>query len=197
MTYHERNKQKNPNYLIEKRAKHKAWRETNRETYLNLKKQWRETDPHKLTRTSWNAIKARCQSKGCPEYLRYGAIGINICPEWENFDNFLRDMGPRSSLKYSIDRIDNSLGYYKENCRWATDVEQANNTSRNKFITFNNKTQTMAQWEKELGLKRKTLYDRFQRGWSIEKALTTPLNQSYTKEGRSNKNQIVELGAGI
>lgn len=52
---------------------------------------------------------------------------ITIDSRWKLFKNFLQDMGPRKNKNLTIDRSDNSKGYYKENCRWATMAEQSRN----------------------------------------------------------------------
>lgn len=77
---------------------------------------------------AWNAMLARCLCSTHKSYKDYGARGISVCPTWRsNFLKFLADVGVAPSPDLSLDRIDNSLGYYKENCRWATVKEQANN----------------------------------------------------------------------
>lgn len=81
---------------------------------------------------AWNCIKDRCLNANDPSFDRYGGRGITICQEWVNdFAKFVEDVGERPDSSYSIDRIDNSLGYFKENIRWATRAEQSRN--RRKF----------------------------------------------------------------
>lgn len=77
----------------------------------------------------WCGIIQRCTNPNAPEYFRYGARGITICERWrESFENFLMDMGPRTSSRHTIERSDNDKGYSKDNCRWATQSEQNRNT---------------------------------------------------------------------
>ena len=84
------------------------------------------------TYSSWQHMKDRCLNPNNKYYKNYGGRGITICDRWINsFENFLEDMGDRE--KYlSLDRVDNSKGYSKENCKLSTRKEQANNTRRNK-----------------------------------------------------------------
>lgn len=121
----------------------------------------------------WVNMKARCDKKDNTQYDNYGGRGIRYCKEWCFFENFYADMGPKPSSKHSIDRIDVNKDYSIDNCRWATDTEQANNRRNNKIITFNNKTQTLKQWSDETKIPRTTISNRLNRGWSIEKALTS------------------------
>lgn len=85
--------------------------------------------------SSWYHIIQRCTNTKDTNYKNYGAKGITICEEWRNsFETFLSDMGPRPTVDHSIDRINNKLGYYKENCRWADKFTQRNNTSRTRKV---------------------------------------------------------------
>lgn len=77
----------------------------------------------------WNGIKQRCRNPRCAAYRYYGARGIAMCERWNDFEAFVEDMGPRPSLKHSVDRINPNGNYEPRNCRWATPKEQAANLS--------------------------------------------------------------------
>ena len=75
----------------------------------------------------------RCYYKKTKSYALYGKYGITVCDSWkENFINFFNDMGICPINKHSLDRIDNTKGYYKENCRWVTNSEQCMNRGNKK-----------------------------------------------------------------
>ena len=74
----------------------------------------------------WNSMKDRCLNSKHYAFKDYGGRGITVSEEWLNIDNFLKDMGERPK-GLSLDRINNDMGYSKENCRWATWKEQSSN----------------------------------------------------------------------
>jgi hypothetical protein len=124
-------------------------------------------------------MKARCLNPAIPNYHLYGGRGIKVCDRWrDSFENFFADMGKAPYRSLSIDRIDNNGGYKLGNCKWSTNEEQANNKRTNHVLTFNGRSQTLAQWADELRIKRVTLQARITRyGWSVERALTTPVRR--------------------
>lgn len=78
----------------------------------------------------WRGIRARCNNPKCSAYPRYGARGITVAPEWDcsaGFARFTEHIGPRPSLRHSVDRIDNTEGYVPGNVRWALPQDQARN----------------------------------------------------------------------
>lgn len=147
----------------------------------NTKHGYRTRDETTKEYMVWKAMKGRCANPKSKDYPNYGGRSIRVCDRWRNsFINFLEDMG-ECPLGYSLDRVNNNKGYSENNCRWATREEQANNKRNNHWITFGDKTQTMIQWAKELGIKYRTLRNRINTlKWSVEKSLTKPV----TKNGR-------------
>jgi hypothetical protein len=137
---------------------------------------------HGLTHTpeyiAWQSMKERCLNPLTRNYRNYGGRGITVCERWvQSFQNFLEDMGQRPSPQHSLDRYpDNNGGSYeKANCRWATVAQQKRNTRRNRLLTFNGKTQCVTDWAAELRFPDSVLFKRIRRGWSVERALTTPV----------------------
>lgn len=123
----------------------------------------------------WLGIKSRCNNKNTCGYFKYGERGIKICERWnDSFENFFEDMGERPK-GLSIERIDNNGDYCKENCRWATSKEQANNRRNNHFIEFNGEKKTVSEWSLKLGGNINLVSSRIMNGWDPIKAISTPV----------------------
>ena len=123
----------------------------------------------------WAGMKSRCYNINDNRYFLYGARGITVCEEWFEFSIFLKDMGLAPTVKHSIDRINNDLGYYKENCRWATAIEQANNTRRNKRFVFRGRDHTISELLPYSVVPYATLIQRLGKlGWTAEEAVSRP-----------------------
>lgn len=120
-------------------------------------------------------MKQRCNNPKNTHYSRYGGRGITYEPAWENFENFLKDMGEKPDPKMELERIDNDRDYCKQNCRWATRKEQTRNRGgkrATRLYTFNGKTMCIADWAKEIGITPQSLQKRLNKGWPLELALS-------------------------
>lgn len=125
----------------------------------------------------WLGIKQRCFNEGSTSWNRYGKRGITMSSAWiESFEQFYSDMGPRPSVRHSIERIDNDGNYEASNCRWATSREQSLNSRRNVRWTHQGETLTISEWAERVGIDQGTLWMRVRSyRWSVAKALTTPV----------------------
>lgn len=121
---------------------------------------------------SWVSMRQRCFNPVNEDFHYYGGRGIKVCDRWANFKNFYEDMSPRPP-NTSLDRIDSNGDYTPDNCRWATSVEQNNNSSNCRLITFNGETLTLTGWASRLGICLASLSRRL-KTWTLERALTTP-----------------------
>lgn len=129
---------------------------------------------HSPTYRIWHGMVQRCHHSGASGYDSYGGRGVAVCDRWrDNFPAFLADMGERPA-GMSVDRIDGSKGYAPGNCRWATPTQQSRNTSSNRLVSFNGETLPLVVWSERQGIGEQTLTARLNRGWTTERALTTP-----------------------
>ena len=90
----------------------------------------RELHNHGLSRHSlygtWEGMNQRCNNPNNSNYKHYGKRGIKICERWQDFSNFLSDMGEKPE-GHTLDRIDIDGDYTPENCKWSSYREQALN----------------------------------------------------------------------
>lgn len=131
---------------------------------------------------TWKHMINRCYNKEHPAYGNYGKRNISVCDSWLNsIDTFIEDMGQKPSKLHSLDRIDNNGNYCKENCRWATDVEQNNNRRNVVYIEYQNSKHTIIEWSKITGLNPGTIASRYYKGWSAEEIFQPLLRKKDTK----------------
>ena len=130
---------------------------------------------------SWHCMKQRCLNPNSSAYKHYGGRGIKVCKAWMEFilfRNWALSHGFKEGL--TIERIDNNGNYESSNCTWIPQSKQSHNTRRNRFITYKGKTKILKDWAREIGMHQQVLSKRLDNGWSIEKALTTPIQEKYS-----------------
>ena len=135
----------------------------------------------------WVGMLDRCYNEEATSYIWYGARGIKVCPEWHDFETFFDFWGEPPFPGASIGRIDNDAGYSPDNCRWEDQGQQNNNSVRSKWITWKGKTQTLRDWAREYNVGARRLSERLRRGWSLERALTTPCPKGFEQEAKERK----------
>jgi hypothetical protein len=113
---------------------------------------------------SFTNMLSRCYNPNTTNYGRWGGRGIKVCDRWlehrKGFDNFLVDMGYKPTVKHQLDRIDNNKDYSPKNCRWATQKEQMNNTSKSLKIEYGGNIWDIPSLALAFGIKEATLRNR-------------------------------------
>lgn len=110
---------------------------------------------------AWLAMKSRCYYEDNIGYKNYGGRGIKVCDSWLNsFENFIKDMGDKPSLEYSLDRINVNGDYSKENCRWATKLEQSNNKRNNHNVVYKSKKISLSELSRQCNINKSSIRHR-------------------------------------
>lgn len=128
----------------------------------------------------WAGMKARCLNKRHANYGHYGARGISVCDEWASDFAVFRDWAFTNGYgdTLTIDRKDNDLGYFPENCRWVTRAQQNQNRRNNRPVTYRGEPVLIPDLARRHGLPEHVVKDRIRRsGWSVEKAISTPVRE--------------------
>jgi hypothetical protein len=128
----------------------------------------------------------RCYYEAGETYKNYGARGIKVCDRWlepdgRGFANFLADMGPRPELTSTVERKDPDKDYSPDNCCWLPKRLQGRNQRRSHMVTIGDRTQCVAAWAEEYGIKASTVFDRIYFGWEPEEAITLPVGAKRKK----------------
>lgn len=136
----------------------------------------------------WTGMKGRCYNKKNSRYPLYGARGIRVDDMWlgsyDNFVEWARSSGYREGL--TLDRIDNDGNYTPDNCRWVTWDEQKRNRRFCHKGVFNGEVyETLQEIADRIGIAQNTLTKRLARGWTLERALSTPLDVRFSSRHRS------------
>lgn len=132
----------------------------------------------------WSNMLNRTTGNSHAQAEKYNRLGV--CDSWLKFENFYSDMGDIPFEGASLDRKDNSLGYSKDNCQWATREAQQNNRTNTVFLTVSGIKKPLTHWARESGISESTLRSRLNLGIPVEKAV----KKDYTKAVRSPESYL-------
>lgn len=98
------------------------------------------------------------------KYVKDGILLLILKPTWDyHLLSFIPSKG-----------VDNDKGYNPKNCIWIHQKYQPRNQSTNRKVTYRGKTQCLAAWAEEFGMRSGMLGARLKRGWELGEALNTP-----------------------
>lgn len=127
----------------------------------------------------WKGMRERCEYSNHASAKFYQNRGIEVCEEWDNDFLKFKEWALANGYDYtktrkeqSLDRIDNNKGYSPDNCRWVSMKTNNQNTRRNVFLTYDNKTLCISDWSRELGISIETIRSRIKKGYPVEVILS-------------------------
>ena len=133
----------------------------------------------------WTGMNKRCNNPNCKDYRWYGGKGVKVCGEWKDYLKFrewsLEHGYDENAPKWecTIDRIDNNRGYSPENCQWVSIQKNLNKRGTCLMYSYKGKTQSLADWSRELGINYNALLSRMHRnGFDFEQAIIPRKNGS-------------------
>lgn len=159
--------------------------------------QWSAVTKHGQTRSltwnSWLSMRRRCDDLSSNRYHAYGAVGIKYCERWKDFAAFLEDMGERP-VGTSLDRIDGSQGYSKENCRWASAKMQSRNRSVVRLFQLGNAQMTIGDLAKIAGVSTSTMRRRIiDAGMTPRAAIAAPIDLKQQRNSLAKRSSSARL----
>jgi len=140
------------------------------------KRAFKHGDSHTATHSAWSNMRDRCNNEKNKDYLSYGGRGIHVCERWNDYRLFVEDMGYRPD-GLELDRVDNNNDYCKENCRWADRQQQMRNQRRSIIVEYQGERFQINDLADRFGISQHTLKSRIHIGWSIEDAISKPIQR--------------------
>lgn len=131
----------------------------------------------------WDSMRQRCYNPRNQAYKNYGARGITVQPEWNDFQKFREwalqngydENAPRGEI--TLDRIDVNKNYYPENCRWVNMGVQSTNKRNTVYIEYQGEQYTINELSKILDIPYGVIHNRRRLGWSDERIVSTPYHK--------------------
>lgn len=125
----------------------------------------------------WRSMRERC-AKNAIDSHRYYQRGISVCDEWMECYHCFMDWAEGKYKKgLQLDRINNSLGYSPENCRFVTCLENQNNKDETIYVNYDGERRPLCLILHEKGIRNKyyTIRSRIKRGWEAQTAIDKPM----------------------
>ena len=123
---------------------------------------------------TWMNLRQRCRNPNHPAYKNYGGRGISYDPRWDDFHVFCADVGSPPTKDHTLDRVDNSGGYFADNVRWASRSVQSRNTRQNIFVEIDGVLKCLYDWCDDYGIAAASVYRRLHKGEDVVSAITRP-----------------------
>ena len=151
-----------------------------------------EAEKRNRTRKCWDAMLRRCLDSHHPAWQWYGQKGVRVVDRWNpreggSFENFVADMGyAPEGMALDKDKLGDGLLYGPSTCCWLTMKEQMRyrgGPGAMKFFEFQGQSHSLDEWAEKVGMLKGTLASRLKLGWSIDKALTTPVQRREKSPG--------------
>jgi hypothetical protein len=158
--------------------------------------EYRDREDYKILYNRFKSTLSRCYNTNVKSYSDYGGRGIKVCDEWRN--NFTKyyewAIANGFSKEKSLDRIDVNGDYCPENCRFTDAKIQANNNTRNVYLTAFGETKTATQWTEDIRcvVSSGILIYRIKNGWDSESAIITKGNSKRKAYNRYMFSKFVE-----
>lgn len=123
----------------------------------------------KREKSAWRVMRRRCLDVKFKDYPRYGGAGIKVCPQWETFAQFLKDVGPAPSPTHWLGRRDTSGNYTPENVIWTTCDEQQRRRQFCRLVSIDDQVMTAAEAGRLPGMPaRNSVLRRMASGFSLK-----------------------------
>lgn len=129
----------------------------------------------------WQGLRWRVKDR---DDKNYGGRGIAVCPEWSSFVQFYEDMWVGYSDDLTIERIDVNGPYSKDNCRWASNMEQQSNKRNNRCVSYQGEQLHLAELVRRSGFSKMMLRMRLNRGMTADEAVQDCMGSGYGKSQR-------------
>lgn len=124
---------------------------------------------------SWSDMKRRCLDPKNKKYIAYGARGITVCDRWQDFKNFMLDMGKKPDRAFTIERKDVNGNYEPTNCCWIHRKEQGRNRRNSVYVTYQGKRMLLLDLVDQLGISRSIVNARLKLGFTLAQAIAIPV----------------------